>query len=146
MLSSNLLPVAGNILLGMGRNRPNPRESLARNVKFLKDKYGYSDREIERRSGVAHKTVNNMHNNRHRVSLEAVEDVARVFGLEAWHLINPNLPADLVESPTISTLISNYAPADDQGRRHVDMVAEREATYTKRLPAPDSSDPDKEAM
>lgn len=108
-----------------------PRESLARNLSHLKELCGYTERDIAAKAGVAPKTVNNMLNGNHDSSLDKVNAVAKVFGLQGWHLIMPNLPLDLISSPTISKFVGNFISASDEGRNLLQQMAEREAKIAK---------------
>lgn len=110
--------------------RPHTSETLARNLNFLMDKHGYSEKEMERSSKVSGKTINNMRNAKHKATIENTDKVASVFGLHGWQLIIPGLPEHLVESKALSAVVENYAAADDEGRAAIEHVAEREAAYT----------------
>ena len=115
----------------MSKHRPHTSETLARNLNFLMDKYGYSEKEMERRSKVSAKTINNMRNAKHTATIENTEKVASVFGLSGWQLIVPGMPESLIDSKGLSNTVSNYAAADDEGRAAIERMAEREATYNK---------------
>lgn len=116
----------------MQRKRPHTMETLARNLNFLMEKYGYSEREVAKRSGVSAKTVNNMRNARTTATIENAERVANVFGLDGWQLIVPSMPTDLVESRHLKNTINNYAASDHEGRAAIDRLAEREAAYNTK--------------
>jgi transcriptional regulator with XRE-family HTH domain len=116
----------------VSKSRPHTTETLARNLNFLMEKYGYSEKEMERRSKVSAKTINNMRNAKHTATIENTEKVAAVFGLSGWQLIVPGLAADLVESKDLSATMANYAAADDEGRKAIARLAEREAQYNTK--------------
>lgn len=116
----------------MQAKRPQTTSTLARNLNFLMDKYGYSEREVSSRSGVSSKTVNNMRNAKHTSTVENADKVAAVFGLDGWQLIIPGLPHDLLESKDLKSAIANYAAADKGGRDNIGRVAEREALFSKQ--------------
>ncbi len=118
--------------MGMQKKRPHTTETLARNLNFLMEKHGYSEKEMEKRSGVSSKTINNMRNAKHTATIENAEKVAGVFGLKGWQLIVPGLAADLVESKDLSATMANYAAADDEGRKAIARLAEREAQYNTK--------------
>ncbi len=129
-VSSNLLRWANASVFRMTKRRPHTAETLARKLNYLMDKYGYSERDMEQKSGVSAKTINNMRNAKHKSSLENAEKVATVFGLDAWQLIIPDLPNDQVESRGLRATVSNYLAADNDGQAAIDRVAEREALYS----------------
>jgi transcriptional regulator with XRE-family HTH domain len=116
----------------MDKKRPRTMETLARNLNFLMDKYGYSEKEMERRSGVSAKTINNMRNAKHTATVENAEKVAQVFGLDGWQILIAGLTLDLMErNSKLKTTIENYAAADSEGRESIERVAEREALFTR---------------
>lgn len=112
-----------------------PRATLARNLSYLMDKHQLSCAALAKRSGVSAKTINNMTNTRYNVTLDSVDAVARAFGLSGWHLIMPNLPADLIESRSLENLVTRYAGLPAEGRDQVERTADREAEYFARKPA-----------
>ncbi len=106
-------------------------ENLARNLAFLLKNSGMSYRDVATKTGgrVSPKTVGNMVNRVGAPTIDNVELVAQVFGLNGWHLISPNLVSDLTTGTSISRLHAAYLRADEAGRRHIERVAEREAEY-----------------
>jgi transcriptional regulator with XRE-family HTH domain len=127
--SSNFLRSVGVSVFSMPPKRPNTSDTLARNLNFLMDHYGYSEREMEKRSGVSAKTINNMRNGKHKATIENTDSVAAVFGLDGWQMIIPGLPDDLIGSKTLKVTIANYVSSDEDGRKSIDKMAEREALY-----------------
>lgn len=111
--------------------RPLPRETLAANLKMLLAKTGWSEAELERRSGVSQKTINNLIHERHPPNLETVDQVAAAFKLNCWHLIMPNLEADIASGGTVSKLVDAYLQSSAEGRAIVLRLAEREAADYK---------------
>ena len=108
-----------------------PRQTLARNLCLLMERHGLSCADLAKASGVSAKAINNMQRCRASPSLDTVEAVARVFGLNLWHLIMPGLPDDLVESPAIRKLVETFAALPPEGREHVEQTARREATFAR---------------
>ena len=109
--------------------RPDPRDTLSTNLKALTSLRGYDQVQLAKRSGVNQKTISNILNTRNAPNLDKLELIAKAFGLNAWHLIIPGLPAELVGGGSIDRLFQNYAASDQKGRDYIDHVAEREATY-----------------
>lgn len=129
MPSSNFLRAyAGSVFL-MPTKRPDTSETLARNLNFLMEHHGYSERDVEKLSGVSAKTINNMRNGKHKATIENTHSVAAVFGLDGWQMIIPGLPDDLIGSKRLKATIANYASSDEDGRKSIDKMAEREALY-----------------
>lgn len=130
--SSNLLRSDSVSVFLMSKKRPHTAETLARKLNYLMEKHGYSERDMEQKSGVSAKTINNMRNAKHRSAVENVDKVAAVFGLAGWLLIIPDMPDDLMESKNLKNTLKNYAAAGAEGREAIERIAEREALYNTR--------------
>lgn len=113
----------------MRSQRPQPRQVLARNVRFLMDRQGFSEAELAKRSGVSQKTINNILNQRVGSSLERAEAIAKVFSLPLWQLTLPELPDRFDSLGDMELVFSSWLNASDDGRKLIRMVAEREAAY-----------------
>lgn len=130
-VSITFVMVMQNIIAFMAKqNRIAPRKALAENVRHLMAAHGDNQATLAKRSGVSQSNISYVINSDRHVRLDTVEAIASAYGLEGWHLINPNLPLDLIESPSLNKLISTYANANAEGRRMIDAVAEREASYS----------------
>jgi transcriptional regulator with XRE-family HTH domain len=116
----------------MVEKRPEPRQTLARSLRFLMTKTGMSEADVSKASGVSKKSINNMLNARHAPNLDHVDEVARVFGLNLWHMIMNGLPDELVASRKLDELISHYGQADEHGRESIDRVAEIASEYRSK--------------
>lgn len=130
--SSNLLRSASGSVFLMMKKRPHTTETLARKLNYLMDKHGYSERDMEQKSGVSAKTVNNMRNAKHKPAVENVDKVAAVFGLPGWLLITPDIPDEIMDSQGLKNTLKNYAAADASGREAIERIAEREALYNTK--------------
>ena len=121
----------------MKKTRPSPRECLGRNLKFIKDLAGLSDVQVSQRAGndavgkvkVSPKTVNNMYNKRTDVQLSKLDAVAEVFSVSSWHLLMPDISKEYENLADFDRLYDCWAAATEEGRKHILMVAEREAKY-----------------
>lgn len=72
-----------------------------------------------------------MQQTRFNVTLDSVDAVARVFGLTAWHLIMPNLPADMLESKTLEQHVAKFCQLPKASRDQVDAFLDREAAFAE---------------
>lgn len=104
-------------------------EYLARNLAHLMEITGWSAKEVSKRSGVSPRMVSYMLTMERVASIEIAEDVARAFNLEGWHMIMPNLPADLEQSKALRKLVDDYIESSDDGKEMIARIAEREAKY-----------------
>lgn len=84
-------------------------------------------------AGVSQRTISNMRDPEGPSPVvENVEAVAAAFGLEGWHLIMPSLIEDLESDTSIRRIYDAYMESNQEGRRHIQRVAEREAEYQHR--------------
>ena len=113
----------------MRNQRPMPAETLAVNLRHLMEKKGWSQTEMARQSGVSQKKISNILSQEQQASLATVDKLAAAFNLNLWHMIMPNLPEDLLHSPSIEHLFQYYSSASETGRDYINRVAEREAKY-----------------
>lgn len=138
-MSSNTLPkgvtklkATHNESLTVTKANNKTRETLANNVNYLMEINKDSGESVAKRCGVSPKTVNNVRNTQHSVTLDVIDKIASAFGLNGWHLIMPNLPDDLKSSKQIEKLYSDYTKASADGRDMIEKIAEREASYAKK--------------
>jgi hypothetical protein len=70
-----------------------PRVTLAENLRRLMDAHPDLDtiKKVVRRGGGSNGTVGRMLQGDTSARIDAVSDVAAIFGLEAWQLLVPNL-------------------------------------------------------
>ncbi len=103
-----------------------PRQRLAKNLRSLAQREGYSGHEIARRTGnkIDPKTVNNMLRAAYDPRLTQVEKVANVFGMTAWQLLAYDLAERPPDSKKVVRLLENYSSAPDDGREAIVQVAE----------------------
>lgn len=90
-----------------------------------------SSPEVAAKAKVDRKTLNNQLNGRYDPRPEQVQAVAEVFGYNNWDLLNPDFDPDRKANAKLTTLIENYAKADDRGRESILRVAEMAAEYKK---------------
>ena len=115
--------------------RHHTRVYLAKNLSYLMSTHELSLRDVAARTNgeVSWKTVGNMLNTG-GCSIDKVEAVAAVFGLEGWHLVMHNLISDLQGETSIRELYESYLKASPEGRRHIIRIAQREAEFQESTP------------
>ena len=111
------------------KKRPIPRQTLAKNLRALCNKFEFSGHEVARRARVDPKTVNNQLNAKYDPRPDQVDAVAAVFGLNYWDLLNPHFDPEAASSDIVRQLTALYSQADDKGRRNIMAVAEMAADY-----------------
>ena len=99
------------------------------NVKTLMQKNGDTTYSLADRSGLAQSTVVNILSGKHKISVESADIIATAYGLEGWHLLMRNLPAELLSSKKLERLCQRYIASTEESRSYIDAVAERESKY-----------------
>lgn len=108
----------------MRKEWPSAVKTLATNLDRLLTDAGMSDRAAEKECGVGHKTINNMRHGRHAPELDTIEKVAKIFGMQAWMLLVPDINPALLRERRIHSLLDHYVGATEHGQETIDRVAE----------------------
>lgn len=108
------------------------RAALAKNVQYLMDKHGDTQTSLAKRANVTQSNVSYILSTERNVRLDTIEAIAAAYGLWGWHLLNPDLPQDLIDSPSLSKLVDSYIETTPEGRALIDAIAAREANYTAK--------------
>lgn len=111
--------------------RPQPKTSLARNLAHLMERQEHSSHKLAKMAKVSQKAISNILNEKSVAKLDTVDKLASVYGLASWHLILPNLPAELLKPDGLENLFNAYVVSSEDGREHIESVAEREAKYSQ---------------
>lgn len=110
-------------------------DTLIDNLNYLKELHGDSVYSIGKRAKMSPRTVSNiLAREQDKVSIEQAEALASAYGLKGWHLLIDSLPRDLIESPSIAKLFGDFVASSEEGRTHIKMVADREASYSSTKP------------
>lgn len=84
--------------------------------------------ELARQSKVSQRHISDILSGNTECTYPIAVMLAAPFGLEGWHLQLPDLPKDLVASPSIARLVSAYIKADAAGRKFLDAAVEAART------------------
>ena len=117
------LPPDSHTLFAMARERPATRETVSANLKALLRIRDWSQAELARQAGLPTRTVNAVVNMEGACTVETAEKLARPFGLHGWHLLIPNLPDDLVNNTSLSSLVESYAGLNHTSRELINDLA-----------------------
>lgn len=120
-----------------GMERDSDLDILARNLRLLLDRTGYSNKELARRSGVADGTIGGILRRAHMPGIDKVARIAKTFGLSTYHLLMPDFDPDLLRAGKFDYLYKAYRETTDDGRR----VLEANADYITRGSKGGSNDP-----
>src|SRR5579859_4696777 len=108
------------------RQRPPTASSVSKNLKALMDGADMNQSELARQSGVSQRHISDILSGNSACTYPIADQLAAPFGLTGWHLLIPDLPHELVASPSIAKLVAAYIKADAAGREFLDAAAERE--------------------
>jgi transcriptional regulator with XRE-family HTH domain len=118
------------------KGKRNPQVVLAQNIRRLMEHNGISQAEVRRKAGVGQATMSELLKERGEddpsapnVESRTVSRLAAFFGVPVWQLYIEDLPIDLFGSNRLTTLVTNYSEAPDNGRRQIERVAESEVKY-----------------
>ena len=111
-------------------HRDKTRETLAKNVAYLMLQRGWTQSVLAKKADISQRSVSNLlHPETHSPKLETVEAVAEAFGLNLWHMIMPSLIEDLAAGTSFSRIYDDYMRSSEEGKKHIERVAQREAEY-----------------
>lgn len=113
----------------MTKKRPRTEQNLARNLRYLMDRHGWKEAETAKRAGVSQKTINNALNQVYRLKTDTADQIASAFKLGGWDIIKPDLVEDIESGrfEVYKELAANFAATDDEGRKFIAGIAQREA-------------------
>lgn len=107
--------------------------ALASNASALMDQLGMSDAAVaEATKEISPKSVNNVANGRHSVTVGTTAAVAHGLGVEAWQLLLPNLPLDHQSQRSLALIVQAFLKlpsARDALRRIAENEAKGEGKY-----------------
>ena len=106
--------------------------NLSKNIRLLMKYHGDSQEKLAIKSGVAQTTIGNMINpgrTKKGPTIENVATVAEAYDLEAWHLLIPGQPIEVLIDKSIENLVHNYNVVDEGGRKNLERISEKEVAY-----------------
>lgn len=110
-------------------------QRFAANLRALMRRDELSEQDTARRSGVSQKGINLILRGISNPTLRTCEALAGVFNLPVWLMLAFDFAADPDQARWLQKLVDDYTRAPAAGRQMVNMVAEREAAYTRRNPS-----------
>lgn len=96
------------------------------------DYHEHNQRDVEKISGVAQKTVSNILNpgDEKSTRLDIIEAIAKGYGMKTWHLLIDDLPEELLINHSIEKVIDNFRHSSPKGRDAILKVSEATADYS----------------
>jgi len=106
------------------------RQTIAENVRRLRDAAGWSQSELARRTaGTAQTTISALEKGAKSPSADTLDDLAHALRVPVWALFLPNMPTDADTLRHADALVRRYLDVPDKGRQTIDTIAEAEARY-----------------
>ncbi len=106
-------------------------DTVINNLRSLMRETGLNKPKLAKKSGVSERMIAYILSKERMPTIEVLEGLAKAFGLKgSWQLTIPGIRIDPADSGKIDALIKHYAESSEEGRAHIDHVAEREAKYT----------------
>lgn len=118
--------------MGTRIRRNDTRKTVSHNLRALLDMRKWSEHDLAKASGIAQKTINNILTGKSACTVDTAGALAKAFNLQAWHLLIPDLPKELVTSPSLGAIVADWISATPEGRDHIEMVARREGKIGKK--------------
>ena len=105
--------------------------NLAANLARLMKYHGDDQVSLEKKSGVAQKTISNILNMRAKkgTNLGIVADIAKTYKIKTWHLLLAECPDEILFNHRIEKLVENFLNSDEIGRNATMAVSETRAHY-----------------
>ncbi len=112
---------------------PALRRIVSSNIRTLMRKRAWTQPELAKKSGVAQRTISNALNEKHGMSIETLEAIARAFDRPGWLLLLPDLSdSDLLDSNILPSLVSDFVNSGPDERVKMKNWAEAEAYLNLR--------------
>lgn len=113
-----------NILSGMAKQRPTPRENLVRNLSRLMQDAGDNTVSLAAKANIPQRTIYNILHSAQKVSLEQADALARAYGYTGWQIILPDLPTN---PQKLSQMMDGYLASDADTREILERIARKSA-------------------
>ena len=110
-------------------------EIVAKNVQALLIENDWTQKDLQRKSGVAQKTISNIVRTG-STTTGRIDAIARSVGLPGWTLLLEPYPGIRVLRE-LAAIASLFLSCDQEGKAQIKRVAEAEARYSETQNRPD---------
>lgn len=111
---------------GMRLRHSVTRATLSRNLKVLMERREWTQKALEKESGVSQRHISSLLNEQQDCTTEILAQLAAAFHLPGWLLLIPDLSVEVLDSQDVPLLVRRYSGAGPQGRDLLNILAERE--------------------
>lgn len=84
------------------------REVLAANLIALMERRGWTQTQLELKSGVSQRHISSLRRATADCTTEILDALGAAFGVPGWLLLVPGMPVEMLDSPEIPALIERY--------------------------------------
>ena len=77
------------------------RAVLATNLIALMEKRGWTQQQLEAKSGVSQRHISSLRRETADCTTEVLDALGTAFGIPGWLLLVPDLPIEVLDSPTL---------------------------------------------
>lgn len=84
------------------------RAVLAANLIALMDRRGWTQKQLEAKSGISQRHISSLRRETADCTTEILDALGAAFGLPGWLLLVPGLTVEVLDSPELPLLIERY--------------------------------------
>jgi len=84
------------------------RAVLATNLIALMGKRGWTQQQLEAKSGVSQRHISSLRRETADCTTEVLDSLGSAFGIPGWLLLVPGLPVEVLDSPELPMLVERY--------------------------------------
>ena len=121
-----------DLVHSLGMAETTTRATIARNVRLLRDKAGWSQSKLAKIAKIAQTAVSYIEKpDGKSPTVETLEAIACAFGVPNWTLLIPfeNMDPKLLQA--LDKLVEQYAKLPDDGRTQVQRTSDQESRYAQ---------------
>ncbi len=114
------------LVMTRAKARPSTKDTVPGNLRRLMEVRHWSQVKLAQESGVSQTHISAILRGDSSCTVEMADMLAKPFNLNGWHLLIPNLPDELVNSPSLNRIVQAYIGANTDGREFLDAAVDRE--------------------
>ncbi len=108
----------------------NSQDIFVNNLKMLMDIFRLKPADVAKSSGVSPRMIAYILDKERSPNIRIVEDIARAFKLQSWHMMMPSLDYEIARTGKLDQLVDIYTTAEPSTQQYIGSIIEREAGYT----------------
>lgn len=84
------------------------RAVLAANLIALMAKRGWTQQQLEAKSGISQRHISSLRRETADCTTEIIDSLGAAFGIPGWLLLVPDIPIEVLDSPEVPLLVERY--------------------------------------